>query len=146
MKWLSTYNHQHDRNSNYYHLWKGHCTYIWVRGNTSLGHIRMALNPKLRIPSTSPGSFIPRMAIALISDQVGTHPSITSEWPCAHIWSCRNTSYSHIRMALSLRLSIPSNWLGSSILPENGIRTYIWSSGNTSLNHIRMAMCSHMIM
>ena len=30
--------------------------------------------------------FSQRMASALISDQVGTNPSITSEWPCTYIW------------------------------------------------------------
>ena len=56
------------------------------------------------------------MGTARISDQVGTNPSITSEWPCAHIWSCKTTSYSRIRKALSPRPSIPGNWLGTSIL------------------------------
>ena len=72
--------------------------------------------------------------------------SYSSEWPCTHIWSCKTTSYSHIRMALSPRLSFPGNWLGTSILPKNGINPYIWSSGNQSLNHTRMTMHSHLIM
>ena len=60
------------------------------------------------------------MAWTLIYDQVGTHPPITSEWPWTHIWSCENTSHSHIRMAVNPRLRFPGNWLGASILPENG--------------------------
>ena len=86
-----------------------------------------------------------RMASTLISDQVGTHPSITSEWPCTHIWSCKTTSHSHIRMALSPKLSIPSNWPGASI-QRMAFSTYIWSCGNTSLNHTRMALHLYLIM
>ena len=82
--------------------------------------------------------FSQRMASALISDQVGTHPSITSEWPYTYIWSCENTSHSHIRMALSPRLSIPGNWPGASI-QRMAFNTYIWSCRNQSYSHIRMA-------
>ena len=101
----------------------------------------------------------------LISDHVGTHPSITSEWPSApdwvflvtdqvspfsqrmefstYIWSCGNTSLNHIRMALISRFSIPDNWTGASI-QRIEFNTYIWSCGNTSLNHIRMALISRL--
>ena len=91
------------------------CTHIWSCENTSHSHIRMALSPRLIFPGNWLGASIQRMAIALISDQVGTHPSITSEWPCAHIWSCKTTSYNRLRNALSTRPSIPGNSLGSSI-------------------------------
>ena len=74
-----------------------------------------------------------RMTTALISDQVGTHPSITLEWPCTHIWSCKTT-----RMALSPRPSIPGNWPGTSI-PRMAINAYFWSCRNQSYSHIRMA-------
>ena len=67
--------------------------------------------------------FSQRMASTLISNQVGTHPLITLEWPCTHIWSYKTTSHSHIKMALSPRLSIPGNWPGASIHPENGNST-----------------------
>ena len=40
----------------------------------------------------------------LISDHVGTHPTITSEWLCTYIWSCGNTSCNHIKMELHLYL------------------------------------------
>ena len=89
--------------------------------------------------------FSQRMASALISDQVGTHPSITSEWPCTHIWSCKTTSHSHIRMALSPKLSIPGNWPGASI-PRMAFNTYIWSSRNQYYSHIKMAQHSHLTM
>ena len=114
MKRLCTHIHQHGRT----HLLPSVerlCTYIWSCGNQSLNHIRMALSPKLRILGNWPGASIQRMETTLISDQVGTHPLITLEWPCTYIWSCENKSHSHIRMALSPRLSIPSNWPGTSI-------------------------------
>ena len=55
------------------------------------------------------------MVLALIFDQVGTYPSITSKWTYTYILSCETTSHIHIRMALSPRLSIPGNLLGISI-------------------------------
>ena len=70
---------------------------------------------------------------------VGTNPTITSEWLCTHIWSCRNQSYSHIRMALSPRLSFPNNWPGASI-PRMAFNSYMWSCRNQSYSHIRMAL------
>ena len=134
----NTYIHQHDRTqllssvkSHDTHIHKPsrthllpsverHCTYIWP------WLIRKALNPRLKVPGNWPGASIQRMATTFISDQVGTHPSITSEWPCAHIWSYKTTSHNHIRMALSPRLIIPSNWPGASILLENGNSTPSW--------------------
>ena len=71
--------------------------------------VRKALSPRLRVPGNWPGASIQRMETTLISDQVGTYPSITLEWPCTYIWSCETTSHSHIRMALSPRLSIFGN-------------------------------------
>ena len=38
---------------------------------------------------------------ALTSTQEGTHPAHNYGRACTHIWSCRNQSYSHIRMAPS---------------------------------------------
>ena len=70
----------------------------------------MAPSPRLSYLVTDQvPPFSKRMASALIYDQVGTHPSITSEWPCAHIWSCKTTSYNRLRKALSPRPSIPGN-------------------------------------
>ena len=40
----------------------------------------MALNPRPSIPGNSPGTSIPRMEIALISENVGTNPIVISEW------------------------------------------------------------------
>ena len=110
--------------------------------------------------------------LALIFDHVQTHSirrdlhlhltmfkNTASEGLCTYIRPCSKTlhwkgfalTFDHvwthrIERALRPRLRILGNWLGASILPENGINPYIWSSGNTSLNHIRMAMHSHMIM
>ena len=91
------------------------CTHISSCMTTSHNHIRMELSRRLSFPRTSRGSSIKRMEIALISNQVGTHPSITSEWPCAHIWSCKTISYNRIRKALSPRPSIPGTSPGRSI-------------------------------
>ena len=52
-----------------------HSTYIWP------WLIIKALSPRLRVPGNWPGASIQRMAIALISDYVGTNPIVTSEWP-----------------------------------------------------------------
>ena len=41
---------------------------------------------------------------ALTSNHVGTNPTIATEWLCTYIWSCRNQSYNHLRMALHLHL------------------------------------------
>ena len=98
-----------------------------------------------------------RMATTLISDQVGMHPSITSEWPCTHIWSCENTSHSHIRTALSPRLSFPgtssgrsiprmaialiSNHLGTNpIVILEWISTHIWHGRSQSSHYDRMVV------
>ena len=102
---------------------------------------------------------------ALTFDHVGKHPTVTSECLCTYIWSCGNTSHSHIRIALNSRLSIPGNWLGASILPENGIqRLYLimWEhisqspqnglaltsdhGRNLSSHHDRMAQPLHLTM
>ena len=119
------------------------CTHIWSCENTSHSNIRTTLCPRLSFPSTSPGSSIQRMKTTLISDQVRTHPSITSEWPCTHIWSCKTTYYNHIRKALSPRPSIPSNWPGTSI-PRMAFSAYIWWCRNQSYSHIIMARQSYL--
>ena len=106
--------------------------YIWP----SL--VKMALSLRLRIPGNWPGASIQRMATTLISDQVGTYPSISSEWPCTYIWSCETTSISHIRMALSPSLSIPCNWPSASI-PRMTFSPYIWSYRDQSYSNIIMA-------
>ena len=87
--------------------------------------------------------FSQRMETTLIFDQVGTHPSVTSEWPCTHIWSCENTSHSHIKMALHLYLTMGETHPKTM---SKKICIYIWSCGNTSLSHIRMALHLHLIM
>ena len=119
---LSTYNHQHGRT----HLLpsvKRHSTYNHQHGRTHLLPSVKRNNTyiwpwkELNPLTMSKGHSVPDwgflitdqvppfsqiMETTLIFDQVGTHPSITSEWPCTHIWSCENTSHSHIRMALVL--------------------------------------------
>ena len=106
---------------------KGICTYIrpcsktphWKGSTLIFDHVRKhCIERALHLHSTmfkniaSEGLSVPdwgflvtdqvppfsqRMESTLISDQVGTHPSITSEWPYTYIWSCETTSHSHIR-------------------------------------------------
>ena len=102
-----------------------------------------------------------RMATTLISDQVGTHPSITSEWPCTHIWPCKTTSYNRLRKALSPIPSIPGNSPGSSIprmavaliydhvgtnptVISEWLSTHNCHERNQSSNHERMAQPLHL--
>ena len=85
------------------------------------------------------------MVSALTSDQVGTHPSITSELPCAHIWSCENTSHAHIRMTLSPKTEF-SWYLTRQLHSKNGNSPYIWSCRNQSSHHDRMAQLLHLTM
>ena len=73
----------------------------------------------------------------------GTNPTWMSEGICTHIWSCRNQSYNHIRMALSPRLSFLGNWSGASI-PRMAFNAYIWSCRNQSRSHIRMGQHSYL--
>ena len=103
----NTYIHQHDR-THLLSFVKMLCTHIWSCGNQSHSHIRMALNPRLSIPGNWPGDSIllengllalswvflvtdqvppfREWPSALISDHVGTHPSITSKWPSTLGW------------------------------------------------------------
>ena len=96
----------------------------------------------------------------ICTNNVGTHPIVTSEWICTYIWSCGNTSHSHIRMALHLHLimwePIPQSHQNGSVLTSNHVGsnptvtsewlcTYIWSCGNQSHSHIRMALHLHLI-
>ena len=107
--------------------------------------------------------FSQRMASSLISDQVVTHPSITSKWPCTHIWSCKTTSYSHIKMAPSPILSylvtdqlppfqewhlvLTSDHLGTNpIVTSKWLSTHIWHARNQSSHHDIMAQCLHLTM
>ena len=59
------------------------CTYILSCGNTSRNQIRTSLHLYLimweHIPQSHQNGF------TLISDHVGTHPAITSEWLCTYI-------------------------------------------------------------
>ena len=85
-----------------------------------------------------------KMATTLISDQVGTHPLITSEWPCTHIWSCESTSHSNIRMAPSPRLSFPGNWPGTSIQRMAIALIYDHVGTNTTVTSKWLALISDM--
>ena len=132
----NTYNHHHGRKHLVPYV-KRHSTYIWPwkeANSLTMSEWHLVLDWGFLVTDQVP-PLSRRMETTFISDQVGTHPSITSEWPCTHIWSCENTSHSHIRTALNPRLSFPGTSLGNSI-PRM----------ETSLNHIRMAMCSHLIM
>ena len=94
---------------------------------------------------------------------MGTNPSITSEWPCAHIWSCKTTSYNRIRKALRPRPSIPGNWPCTSIprmvisltsdhvvtnltVISKWFSTHIWDGRNQSSHHDRMVQPLHLTM
>ena len=64
------------------------------------------------------------MAIALISDHIGTNPKVTSEWLSTYIWHVRNQSSHHDIMAQPLHLTMEgtnpltmSEWLADSSLP-----------------------------
>ena len=82
------------------------CTYIWSCETTSHSHIRMVLNPRMSIPGKWPGTSIQRMEIALISDHIGTNPTVISKWLSTHIWHGRNQSSHHDRMAQPLYLTM----------------------------------------
>ena len=101
-------------NTSLYHIrmaMHSYVTHIWSCENKSHGHIRMAPSHKLSFLGTSPGSFIPRMAIALIYDHVGTDPTVILEWLSTHIYHGRNQSSHHDRMAQPLHLTCSSEWL-----------------------------------
>ena len=71
-------------------------------GNTSCNHVRMALSTRLSIPGNYRGASIQRMAFN------------------TYVWSCRNQSYSHIRMDqhsyLTWKEPILSPWQNVSAL------------------------------
>ena len=62
--------------------------------------------------------------LALTFDHARNQSYVHVERALHHIWSCRNQSHSHIRMALSPRLSIPGNWPGASI-PRMAFNLYL---------------------
>ena len=79
---------------------------------------------RLSIPSNWPSTSIQRMAVDLISDHVGTNPTVILEWINTHIWHGRNQSSHHDRMAQPLHLTMEgtnpltmSEWLTDSSLP-----------------------------
>ena len=102
----------HERNQPSHLCQKGPALIFDHARNQSYLHVERALHLHLIMRRTNPAC---QKGSALISDHVGTNPIVTSEWPYTYIWSCRNQSYSHIRMALSPRPSIPGNWSGTSI-------------------------------
>ena len=69
---------------------------------------------------TDQAPMIPRMAIALISDQVGSNHTVISEWLNTHIWHGRNQSSHHDRMAQPLYLTCSSEWIWNSSLSLGG--------------------------
>ena len=93
----------------------------------------------------------------------GTYPTCMFERVCTHIWSCRNQSYSHIKMALSPRLSylvtdqappfqewhsmLTSIHVGTNpIFTSEWLSTHIWHGRNQSSHHDRMAEPLHLTM
>ena len=63
----------------------------------------------------------------LISDNVGTNPTVTSEWIRTHIWHARNQSSHQDRMAQPLHLTMEgtnpltmSKWIWVSSFPFGG--------------------------
>ena len=91
-------------------------THIRSCENTSDSNIRMALSPRLIFPGNWPGtSILLENGINLYIWSSRNQSSITLEWICPHIRSCKTTSYSCIRKARSPRPSILDNWPGTSI-------------------------------
>ena len=97
---------------------KGLCTYIWhMRGtnptcmlkractqiessrNQSYSHIRMAPSPRLSYLVTDQVPPFQEWHSVLTFDNVGTNPTVTSEWIRTHIWHGRNQSSHHDRMS-----------------------------------------------
>ena len=139
---------------------------IWSCENTSHSHIRTTVSLRLIFLGTSPGSSIPRMAIALIYDHVGTNPTVVSEWLSTHIWHGRNQSSHHDRMAHPLHLTMErtnpltmTEWLSPYIWPwkepilspcQNGSRTHhfplgkilIWRTPNFSLKYSKFTLAN----
>ena len=140
-------------------------THIWPCGNTShnLGrkaqHSHLTTNVikaqhlQLTIRGTNPPC---QKALHL-------HLTTNVRRACTHIWSCRNQSYSHIRMAPSPRLSylvteqVPPFqewhsvlisdhvWTNPTVISE-WISTYIWHVRNNSSHHDRMDQPLHLTM
>ena len=93
----------------------------------------------------------------------GTNTTCMFERACTHIWSSRNQSYSHIRMAPSPRLSylvtdqatpflewnsvLISNHVGTNpIVTLEWLNTHIWHGRNQSSHHDSMAQPLHLTM
>ena len=76
---------------------------------------------------------------ALISDMEETNPLTMTEWLNPYIWPA------HQNGSLSPRLSVPSNWPGTSI-PRMAFSTHIWHGRNQSYHHDRMAQPLHLTM
>ena len=92
----------------------------------------MALSPRPSIPGTSPGSSIPRMAIALIYDHVGTNPIVTSEWPSAldKLFPVTDRVPPFLEWQLLLHLSYSTEWpaLISDMEGSNPLTMIEWLS------------------
>ena len=68
----------------------------------------------------------------LISNHVGTHPSITSKWLCIdHIGT---------HPIITSECLCSDHVVKQPTITSQHHCTYIWSCGNISLNHIRMAL------
>ena len=113
-----------------YHVRKALHLHLTMIGNSFTHHVKKALSPRLKF---------------LVTDQV---PPFSQRMAFnAYIWSCENTSHSHLRMAQHSHLTMEgtnpltmSEWLYPYIWPWEG--PYIWSCGNTSHSHMRMVHSS----
>ena len=116
----------HGRNQSNMHVRRA-CTHIWSCRNQSYIHIRMAPIPRLSYLVTDQVPPFQEWNSVLISDHVGTNPTITSEWLSTHIWHGRNQYSHHDRMAQPLHLTMEGanpltmlEWLTDSSLPFGG--------------------------
>ena len=148
------------------------CMHIWCFRNQSYSHIIMAPSPRLSYLVTNQVPPFQEWHSAVISDHVGTNPTVTSEWISTHIWHGRNQSSHHDRMAQPLHLTYSSEWLSvpdwvflvtnqvppfqewhSSLIYDHvgtnptgtseWINTHIWHGRNQSSNHEKMAHPLH---
>ena len=80
-----------------------HSTHISPCGNTSHNPIRNFQHSHLTMRGTNLVIYV-RKAQHLHSTMRGTNPTYMLKGICTYIWSCRNQSYNHLRMALHLHL------------------------------------------
>ena len=84
-----------------------HCTYIWSTHDQRKAQHLYLINTWSKKGSAliSNQHMIEERLCTYIRHIQGTNPTSMFEKACTHIWSCKNQSYSYIRMAPSPRLS-----------------------------------------